>query len=98
MLEMGLIVGLGLITTLVKAPPKIKLKLLSHPAKVDVLVTAMLLTLHWGTFSGVMVATIGAFVASIVLSIGRRYYGYYKTIQKNNRDVQVYVPGLVRLA
>ena len=32
--------------------------------------------LHWGTFSGVMVATIGALTCSLVLSGARKLYGY----------------------
>ena len=76
MLEMGLIVGLGLIVTLLKASSKVKVTILSHPAKADIAVLILLLCLHWGTFSGVMVATIGAFVCSLVLTMGRKIYGY----------------------
>ena len=86
MLEMGLIVGLGLLATLAKMSWAWKLRMLSHPLKVDVIVFVLLLTLHWGTFSGVMVATIGAFFVSVILSAGRWLIGYFENGQ--------YIPGL----
>ncbi|RYG06982.1 MAG: hypothetical protein EON92_19190 [Burkholderiales bacterium] len=76
MIEMGLIVGFGLLVTLYKMTWTWKLRVLSHPLKMDVLIFVVLFALHAGTFSGVMVATIGALVCSLVLSAGRTLYGY----------------------
>jgi hypothetical protein len=75
MLEMGIIVGLGLLVMLVKLPWRWKMRLLSNPVVVDFIIFGLLTCLHWGTFSGVMVATIGAFFCSIVLSIGKWLFG-----------------------
>jgi hypothetical protein len=76
MIEMGFIVGLGLLVTLFKMNWTWKLRVLSHPLKIDLLIFIVLFVLHSGTFSGVMVATIGAFVCSLVLSAGRILCGY----------------------
>lgn len=85
MLEMGIIVGLGLLFTLWKMNWKWKIITLSFPLWVDAIVFTFLIAIHWGTFSGVMVATIGAFMCSVVLSGGRWLYGY--------KENGVYVPG-----
>lgn len=94
MLELGLLAGLGLLVTLQKAPPKIRLIVLSHPTKVDIGILVLLLCLHWGTFSGVMVATIGAFVCSLILSLGRKIYGYYG----EHEGKKLYFPGLIDMS
>lgn len=83
MLEMGVVVGLGLLVILVKMSWRWKMWVLSHPLFVDCLVFSILVVLHWGTFSGVMVATVGALFCSIVLSVttwlvGRYVNGKYK--------------------
>jgi hypothetical protein len=76
MLEMGVVVALGLLVVLAKLPWKMKLVLTSHPLAVDAIVFVALTAIHWGTFSGVMVATIGAFFCSIVLGLARRVIGF----------------------
>lgn len=86
MFEAGIVVGIALLVTLAKMPWRWKLRVLSHPLMVDVFVFIGLLMIHWGTFSGVMVATIGAFVVSIILSVGRWLFGY---LEKGK-----YVPGV----
>lgn len=85
MLEMGFVVALGLLVTLSKLSWPWKLRILSSPVFMDVLVFLGLLAIHWGTFSGVMVATIGALVCSMVLQAGRFLFGFYADGQ--------YVPG-----
>ena len=77
MIEAGLIVGIALLFTMSKMTWWWKLRLLSNPLIVDLLVFAILTVIHWGTFSGVMAATIGAMVCSMVLSAGRSLVGYY---------------------
>lgn len=89
MIEMGLIVGAGLLLTLAKMPWHWKLRVLSSPLMVDILVLVVLLMLHWGTFSGIMVATIGAASCSVVLSFGRWLVGY--------REGGKYVPGVFNM-
>lgn len=76
MFEMGLIVAAGLLVLLVKLSWKWRMRVLSNPVIADVLIFSVLTILHWGTFSGVMVATIGALACSVVLSCGRWMFGY----------------------
>jgi hypothetical protein len=76
MIEMGIIVALGLLFTLVKMTWRWKMRLLSNPLITDVVIFVLLMLLHWGTFSGVMVATIGALACSATLSAARWLYGY----------------------
>lgn len=76
MLSMGIVVGLGLIVVFVKLSWAWRMRMLSNPVIVDVLIFSILTIVHWGTFSGVMVATVGALFTSIVLSAGRWAFGY----------------------
>lgn len=79
MLEMGLVVSLGLLVMLVKLPWRHKMWCISRPVLMDVFVFVMLTMVHWGTFSGVMVATVGALFTSIVLSLARWLYGHVES-------------------
>jgi|GEM_PF-487520 len=90
MFEMGAVVGLGLLVTLAKLPWKWKMWVISHPLFIDVMVMIMLLIIHWGTYSGVMVATIGALTCSLVLAGARKVVGH----NENGR----YVPGWFNIA
>lgn len=83
MIEMGIVVSLGLLVMLVKLPWRHKMWVISHPVLMDVVVFVGLTAIHWGTFTGVMVAAVGALFTSIVLSVakwacghvvGNRYY------------------------
>ncbi len=85
MFEMGIVVGLALLVSLSKMSWPWKLRVLSSPFLMDALIFLGLLILHWGSFSGVMVATIGAFMCSLLLSAGRFFFGYLKNGQ--------YIPG-----
>jgi hypothetical protein len=76
MIEMGIVVGIGLLVTLVKASWSIKMWMLSHPLFMDAFIFIALCLIHWGTFSGVMVATVGALTCSLVLSAARKLYGH----------------------
>lgn len=85
MLEMGLVVGIALLISLAKMNWSWRMRILSNPLLMDIIIFTFLVLLHWGTFSGVMVATVGAMVCSLVLAAGRKTFGYYE-----NGD---YVPG-----
>jgi ascorbate-specific PTS system EIIC-type component UlaA len=76
MLEMGIIVAIGLLVTLAKLSWRRKLWMTSHTLFMDVAVFVGLTLVHWGTFSGVMVATIGALFCSITLSLARKVIGH----------------------
>lgn len=76
MIESGIIVGLALLFSMAKMSWHWKLRILSNPLLVDLIVLVGLLLIHWGTFTGVMAATIGAMIVSLILSAGRLVYGY----------------------
>lgn len=75
-IESGVIVALGLIFTFVKLSWRVRLLMLGKPLALDVSVFLFLNILHWGTFSGVMVAATGALVCSGLISIGRKLFGF----------------------
>ena len=76
MIEMGVVVGIGLLITLVKMSWQWRMRILSSPLLVDMLIFIALLLIHWGTFSGVMVATVGSMTCSLTLSGARWLYGH----------------------
>lgn len=90
MFSMGLAVAFGLLVIMARLNWIWKLRLLSNPTTVDIGVFALLLVLHWGTFSGVMVATIGAVMCSLVLTAGRYFYGYI--------EAGSYIPGVFNIS
>lgn len=82
---MGVVVGIGLLVSLVKMNWQWRMHMLSYPLTIDIIIFIALCLLHWGTFSGVMVATVGAMVCSLTLSGARWLYGHV--------DSGTYVPG-----
>lgn len=76
MFGMGLVVALGLLVVMAKLPWKQRMWIISHPTTMDLIVFVLLTAIHWGTFSGVMVATVGALFTSIVLSGAKWLYGH----------------------
>ena len=78
MIEAGLLIAIGLVVTFCKLSWRNRLRMLSHPVLMDAIVFTFLIAIHWGTFTGVMAATIGALVCSLCLSLGRYLYGYMK--------------------
>lgn len=85
MIEMGLVVALGLLVVFAKLSWRARLKMLSYPIAMDIVVFIALCILHWGTFSGVMVATVGALACSVVLGALRWAFGFMQSGK--------YVPG-----
>lgn len=75
-IESGVIVALGLIFIFFKLSWKARLRMLGFPLAMDVFVFVLLNWIHWGTFSGMMVAATGALVCSALISIGRKTFGY----------------------
>ena len=76
MIELGLIAGIGLLVSLAKMNWSWRMHVLSNPAFMDAFIFIALMLIHWGTFSGVMVATVGALVCSLILSGARTVYGH----------------------
>lgn len=75
-IESGVIVALGLIFIFFKLSWKSRLRMLGFPLALDLGVFGFLNWIHWGTFSGMMVAATGALVCSALISIGRKTVGY----------------------
>jgi hypothetical protein len=86
-IESGFIVAMGLVFTFYKLSWRTRLKMLGYPLAMDVSVFVLLNWLHWGTFSGLMVAATGAMVCSGLISIGRKLFGY---IERNHYVRGVY--------
>ena len=58
MFTTGLMIFLGIGLLLAKLPRRTALKVLKHDLALDIAVTVLVLLIHWGTFSGVMAATV----------------------------------------
>lgn len=80
-IEFGLIAAAGLALAFYKCDWHWRIRMLSNPVLIDLLVFGLLLLIHAGTFSGVMVATVGALVSSGLLTLGRYVYGHSDTGQ-----------------
>jgi nucleoside permease NupC len=89
MLMTGLMVFLGVALILAKLPRRLMLKALHHDVAIDLGVSAIVLLIHFGTFSGVMAATIAGLLTSLATSGAKRLFGYIH----GNR----YVPGVLHL-
>ena len=89
MLMTGLMVFLGVALILAKLPRRMMLKALNHDVALDLTVSAIVLAIHFGTFSGVMAATVAGLLTSLATSGARRLFGYI--------DGKNYVPGVLNL-
>ncbi len=90
MLTTGFAIFAGLLLLLIKLPRRTALKLLHRDVLLDLAVTAVVLAIHWGTFSGVMAATFAGLLTSVGTSVAKRTFVYI-TAGK-------YYPGYVQLA
>lgn len=75
-IESGVIVAIGLLFIFFKLSWRARLRMLSNPLAVDLAIFVTLTLIHWGTFSGVMVATTGAMITSGMLTLGRWAFGH----------------------
>lgn len=89
MLLSGIIVFIGVALVFLKLPRLWQLRLLGRPLAVDLVVSSLTLAVHWGTFSGVMAATVAGLLTSAATSVSRRIVGF---VRGNG-----YVPGLLTL-
>jgi hypothetical protein len=85
MILTGLTIFLGAVALLVKLPRKTALKALKHDVVLDLAVSATTLAIHWGTFSGVMAATVAGLLMSVATSAMKKLVGYI--------DGDMYFPG-----
>ena len=89
-IESGMIIFIGLLLLFIKLPRKITLRLLNYHLALDLAVSALAYTLHWGTFTGVMAAAVAGLMCSGFTMLGRTVFGYI-----NHKGV--YFPGYIRL-
>lgn len=89
MLTTGFTIFLGVALILAKLPRRTMLRVLKHDLLLDVAVSLITLLIHWGTFSGVMAATVAGLLTSIATSSFKRLVGYI--------DGDTYFPGRLRL-
>ena len=82
----GLFVFAGVAALLAKLRRRWMLRALDHDLAIDVAVSAITLVVHWGTFSGVMAATIAGLLTSVATSAAKRLFGYIRG--------DTYYPGL----
>lgn len=89
MFAMGFVVFIAVLLLMVKLPPRVLLRLLHYDLAVDFAVSVVVLFLHWGSFEGVMVATIAGFMTSVATTGAKRLFGHIKG--------HIYYPGLMAL-
>ncbi len=89
MLMTGFTIFLGVGLLLVKLPRRTALRVLKHDLALDVAVTLLVLIIHFGTFAGIMGATVAGLLMSLATSAAKRLIGYV--------DGNVYYPGRIRL-
>jgi len=89
MFTTGLMIFLGLAFILAKLPRRLMLRALHHDVTLDLLVSALTLFVHWGTFSGVMAATVAGLLTSIGTSAAKRIFG--------SHDGKHYKPGIIHI-
>lgn len=89
MLTTGLTIFLGVALILAKLPRRTMLRVLKHDLLLDLAVSLLVLFIHWGTFSGVMAATVAGLMTSLATSGLKRLIGY--------ADAENYYPGRIRL-
>jgi NhaP-type Na+/H+ or K+/H+ antiporter len=89
MITTGFTIFLGVALILAKLPRRTMLRVLKHDLLLDLVVSLITLVLHWGTFSGVMAATVAGLLTSLATSALKKLVGFI--------DGDKYWPGRVRL-
>ena len=89
MLASGFMIFLGLALLAAKLSRRTLLRALKHDALIDLTVTVLTLIIHFGTFSGLMAATVAGLLTSLATGSLKRLIGYI--------DGNLYHPGRVRL-
>lgn len=76
MLETGFVVFLGAALLMAKLPRRLMLRALRYDLVIDLSVSAVVMLIHLGTFSGVMAATVAGLLTSFATSGAKRLFGY----------------------
>ena len=85
----GFAIFLAMLFVFVKLPRRPLLRLLRYDLAIDLFVTLLVLVIHFGTFSGVMAATIAGLMTSLATTAAKRLFGYMRGDQ--------YTPGFINL-
>lgn len=88
-IESGMIIFIGLLLLFIKLPTKTALRLLNYPLLLDLTISAVAYTLHFGTFTGVMAAAVAGLMCSGFTMLGRAMFGYIAS--------GIYHPGYIKL-
>jgi NhaP-type Na+/H+ or K+/H+ antiporter len=76
MIATGFTVFLGVFLIFAKLPRRTMLRALKHDAMIDLAVSLLVLLIHFGTFSGVMAATVAGLLTSLATSGLKKMFGY----------------------
>lgn len=74
----GFAIFLSLLFVLAKIKRRLMLRVLHYDVVLDIAVTVLVLFLHWGTFEGVMAATIAGLFTSLATTLAKRMFGFIK--------------------
>ena len=85
----GLAIFSGVALLMAKLRRRLWLKALNHDLAIDVGATLMTLVVHWGTFSGVMAATVAGLLTLMATSTAKQVFGHIKG--------GTYYPGLIAI-
>jgi len=85
----GFMVFLGVALILVKLPRRVMLRALKHDIWIDLLVSCLVLLVHWGSMGGIFAATVAGLLTSLATSAAKRLFGYI--------DKDIYYVGRIRL-
>ena len=85
----GFMIFLGMTLILAKLPRRAMLRALHHDVALDLAVSALVLAIHFGTFSGVMAATVAGLLMSVATSSMKKFVGHIQG--------DMYFPGLICL-
>jgi len=72
----GFVIFLSTVLLLVKLPRRWMLRLLHYDLTIDLVVSAIVLSIHWGSFSGVIAATFAGLLTSLATSGAKRAFGH----------------------
>ena len=76
MFTTGFAIFLSLLFLLAKLKRQLMLRVLHYDVLLDIVVTVLVLFLHWGSFEGVMAATIAGLFTSMATTFAKRMFGY----------------------
>lgn len=89
MFATGFVIFASAVLILIKLPRRWMLRILHYDIAIDLAVSALVLIVHYGTFSGVMAATFAGLLTSVATTAAKRAFGYIAGSQ--------YFPGFLTL-